>query len=220
MAIDDVIGEATYFGLLTAGREKLEGAHPDMARSNARQNRARQRGLAKDELAREDRGKCTGRRNAKCVHRFADQVFTQHRSKCRQAVAGARKGSASRAFELNVTTKAVAVDYLAQKQRPPVAELGHEAAELVAGVRLRQWRRSLGSLIARKDPRAFLGIESVGIQTHFLSQFTVEFYHRGLRHLPGLPRYVKALEFTCIRVIENESRGGRVVSGVRRRVTS
>ena len=43
MAIDDVIGQATNFGLLTARREKLEGAHPDVTGSNARQNRARER---------------------------------------------------------------------------------------------------------------------------------------------------------------------------------
>src|SRR5262249_59465163 len=122
MAIDDVIGEATNFGLLTTGREKLEGAHPDVAGSNAGQNRARQRALAKDGLACKYRCKRSRRRNAKRVHRFADQVFAQHRPKRRPAVAGTRKGSGTRAFELNVTTPSVAVDHLTEEQRPPVAK--------------------------------------------------------------------------------------------------
>src|SRR5262249_60335633 len=51
MALDDIIGETTNFGLLTTGREKLEGAHPDVAGSNARQNRARQPAIAKERTA-------------------------------------------------------------------------------------------------------------------------------------------------------------------------
>src|SRR4029453_335105 len=114
----------------------------------------------------------------------------------------------------------VTVDHLAEKQRPPVAKLRHEAPELVAGVYLGQRRRSLGGFIARKDLRAFLGIESIGIQPQFSSQLTVEFSHRGLCHLRGLPRHVEALEFACIRIIENESRGGGVFSDVGHLVTS
>src|SRR5438309_11320811 len=105
MALDDVIGQATYLGLLTAGGEQLEGADTDVAGGNASQNRARQRTLlAKDRLAREDCGKRPGRRDTQRVHRFADQVFTQHGPECRPAVAGAPKGSGTRAFEPNVTT--------------------------------------------------------------------------------------------------------------------
>ena len=220
MAIDCVIGQAMHFGLLTAGGEKLEGAHTDVAGSNARQNRARQRSLAKDGLACEDRRKRPRRRDTKRVHRFADQIFTQHRPECRPAVAGARKGSGTRAFELNVATTSVAVDHLAEEQRPPVAKLGHEAPELVAGVRLGQRRRSLGYLIARKDPRAFLGIESTGIQPQFFSQLTVELDQPRPRDWRRFPGHVGALEFARIRIVENEARGGRVVSDVRHRVTS
>ena len=170
--------------------------------------------LAKDGLARDDCGKRPGRRDTKRVHRFADQVFTQHGPERCPAVAGARKGSGTRAFELNVTTTSVAVDHLAQEQRPPVAKLGHEAAELVAGVRLGQRRRSLGCLIAGKDPRAFLGIESAGIQSQFFSQFTVELNQPRLRHLRRLPGYVEALKFARIGIVEGEACGGRVVRDV------
>src|SRR5438445_11269590 len=131
MTLDHVIGETTHLGLLTAGGEQLEGAHTDVAGSNARQNRAWQRTLAIDGLACEDRGKRPGRRDTERVHRFPDQVFTQHGPECGPAVASAGKGSGTRAFELNVTTTALTVDHLTQEQRPPVAKLGHEAAELV-----------------------------------------------------------------------------------------
>jgi hypothetical protein len=85
---------------------------------------------------------------------------------------------------------------------------------------LSQRHRSLGCLIAGKDPRAFLGIESVGIQSQFFSQLTIELNQPGLRHLRRLPGHVEALEFTRIRIVEGESRGGRVVRDVRHRVIS
>ena len=60
VTIDYVIGQATHLGLLTAGSEQLKGADTDVAGSNARQNRARQRTLAKDGLACDDRGERPG----------------------------------------------------------------------------------------------------------------------------------------------------------------
>ena len=75
---------------------------------------------------------------------------------------------------MNVTAPPAAVEHFTQQQRPPVAQLGREAAELVASVGLRQWHRSLRNHIARKNLRAFLGIERLGIEPQFLSQRTVE----------------------------------------------
>ena len=46
MALDHVIGQTAHLVQLTAGGELLEGADTDVARSNPRQNRARQRALA------------------------------------------------------------------------------------------------------------------------------------------------------------------------------
>ena len=205
---------------VAAGGEEFEGAHTDMAGSNARQNRARQRTLAKDGLSCDDRGKRPGRRDTQRVHRFADQIFTQHGPERCPAVASARKGSGTRAFELNVATTSVAVDHLAQEQRPPVAKLGNEAPELVAGVRLGERHRTFGCLIAGKDPRAFLGIESIGIQPQFFSQLTVELNQTRPRDLRRLPAHVEALKFARIRIVEGESGCGRVVRDVRHRVTS
>ena len=84
------------------------------------------------------------------------------------AVTGAGKGRAAGALELNVAASSAAVDHLAQEQSPAVAKLGHEAAELVAGIGLRQRRRSLGDLVAGKDARAPLAIERGAIKPQFL----------------------------------------------------
>jgi Cys-tRNA synthase (O-phospho-L-seryl-tRNA:Cys-tRNA synthase) len=87
-----------------------------VARGNARQNRARQRTLlAKDGLACDNCGNRPSRWDTQRVHRFADQVFTQHGPECCPAVAGARKGRGTRTFELNVTTTSVAIDHLAEE---------------------------------------------------------------------------------------------------------
>ena len=116
-------------------------------------------------------------------------------------------------LELNVTTTSVAVDHLAQKQRPPVAKLGREAAELVAGVRWASGGAPSGPLIAGKDPCAFLGIESTGIQPQFFGQVTVELNQSRRRHLRRLPGHVEALKFTRIGIVEGESSGGRGLLG-------
>ena len=51
-------------------------------------------------------------------------------------------------FSCDVAPPAVPVDHLAEQERAPVAELRHEAAELVAGVGLRDRRRSRGHDVA------------------------------------------------------------------------
>src|SRR6185295_1464198 len=96
----------------------------------------------------------------------------------------------------------------------PVAELRGEAAELMARVRLGQRYRSLGWLIAGKDPRAFVGIESTGIQHQFFSQLTVELDQPRPCHLRRLPGHVETLKFARIGVVEREACGGRVVRNV------
>src|SRR4029434_3680045 len=94
-----------------------------------------------------------------------------------------------------------------------------KAAELMAGISLGQRHRSLGRLIAGKDPRALRGIENIGIQPQFFSQLTVELNQSGLRHLRRLPGHVEAVKFARIGIVEGKSRGGRVVRDLRHRVT-
>ena len=93
---DDMIGEpAQRVGVLARG-EILEGADADVARGDAGQHRARQHGLAHHVLARCHGGERARGRNAQREHRLADDVFAQHRSERRAAVAaaGERGGAA------------------------------------------------------------------------------------------------------------------------------
>src|ERR1700752_72282 len=129
MGLDHVIREAAQFFLISAPCKKLECADADVARGDARQYRSAQSSLAVDRLSRNHRGERARRRNAERVHRFANQVFPQHRPERSAAVARTRKRRWPRALELNVATPSVAIDHLTQKQRAPVAKLGHKAAE-------------------------------------------------------------------------------------------
>jgi hypothetical protein len=90
-------------------------------------------------------------RDAQRVHGLADQHLAQHRAERRLAVAAARERRAARALEGDVAPPALAVDHLAQQQRPAVAQLRREAAELVAGVGLGDRRRRLGQCVAAEQ---------------------------------------------------------------------
>jgi len=70
-------------------------------------------------------------RDTQRVHRFADKVFAQHRPQRCAAVTTAGKGRASRALELDVAANAGAVEDLAHEDRPAIAQLRNETAELV-----------------------------------------------------------------------------------------
>src|SRR5437773_368905 len=82
--------------------------------------------------------------------------------------------------------------------------------------------RKTGSLVRTAASALVAGIPSacIGIQLQFFSQLTVEFNQPRPRDWRRFPGHVGALEFARIRIVENESRGGRVVSDVRHRVTS
>ncbi len=89
VAGDDVVGEPADRAGVAADGEELEGADADVARGDARQHRAGQRGLADDVLAGDDRGERARGRDAEREHGFADDVFTQHRTRARH---GRRRG--------------------------------------------------------------------------------------------------------------------------------
>ena len=107
--------------------EELEGAHPQVAGRDAGQHGAGQFPFAIHRLAGGGHRQRTRRRDSECVHRLADQRFTQHGSDGGLAVAAAREGRAPRPLERDVAPLAVAVDHLAQQQRAAVAQLRHEA---------------------------------------------------------------------------------------------
>ena len=87
---DDVIGEPPHALGIAARREELEGADPDVARRDAGQHRARQRGLAQHALAGDHGGERSRGRNPERRHRLADDVFAQHRARARR---GRRRGA-------------------------------------------------------------------------------------------------------------------------------
>ena len=104
---DDVVGEPADRVGVAADGEELEGADADMARGDARQHRAGQRGLADDVLAGDDGGERARGRDAEREHGLADDVFAQHRPERGAAVAAAGERGAARALELDVAADAV-----------------------------------------------------------------------------------------------------------------
>ena len=80
------------------------------------------------------RGQCAGGANAKRSHRLAHDILAQNGAERGAAVAHAREWGSTRAFQLNITAHTAAVLHLAQQQCTAVAELRHEAAELMSSV--------------------------------------------------------------------------------------
>jgi hypothetical protein len=68
------------------------------------------------------------------MHRFAEQIFAQHRPQHRLAIAATRKGRAPRSFQMDVAPLSLTVDHFAQKQRSAISQLRRETAELVPGI--------------------------------------------------------------------------------------
>jgi hypothetical protein len=122
-----------------------------MARGHARQDRAGQRLLAHDELpGRRDGQRARGGDAERC-RRLADEVFAQHRTEGGASVAAARERRASGTLELDVASSPVRADDLAEKDRPPVAELRDEPAELMAGIRERERLRACRNIVADEN---------------------------------------------------------------------
>ncbi len=132
---------------IPARREILERAHTDMARRDPGQHRAGQRALAQHRLAGGHCRQGPRRGNAQRMHRLRDQILSQHRPQPGPPVAHPRIGRRARALQLDVPPHAVPIHHLAQKQRPPVAQLRRPAAELVPGIDLRKRVGALGHTV-------------------------------------------------------------------------
>jgi hypothetical protein len=72
---------------ISARSEKLERAHPDVARGHARQDCAGKGLFPEDRLAGHHRGERARRRNAQRSHRFTHDVLAQDRSERRTTIA-------------------------------------------------------------------------------------------------------------------------------------
>ena len=87
MPLDGVVGQRLQCGDVPQGCSILEGGDPDMALGGSGQHGPGFRSATMDAVARGDDRETACCRDVQCVHRFADQVFAQHRSQRRLAVA-------------------------------------------------------------------------------------------------------------------------------------
>ena len=138
------VRQLAHLVLLCARGKELEGAHPQMARRHPGQNSPVLRPVALDFLPGCHGGQCPSGRDTKRMHRFAHQVFAQHRAKYRFAVASARKRRPPRSFQLNIPAHAILADHLPQKQRPTIPKLRRKVTELVPRIDLCQRDRPIG----------------------------------------------------------------------------
>ena len=152
---------------------------------------------------RRDRERARGG-DAERVHRFADQHFAQHRPDRRLAVAAARERRAARALEGDVAAVARAVDHLAEQQRAAVAELRREAAELVAGVGLRERLGAVGQRVAGEDRGAGGAVQRGEVEAELFGQRLVEEQRLRRRRRLRAPRHGEALEIAGVGVVERE----------------
>jgi hypothetical protein len=176
----DVIGELPEAIRILARLEVFESAHPHMAARHARQHGAGQgSGLAKDGLPGGDRRQGAGCRDAEGLHGLAEDVFPQHRSQPGPAVAPPGEGRAAGALELNIEALAARVQDLPQENRPAIAESGHEAAKLVAGIGHGQRVRSRRHLVAREHGQTLGGPQDSGVQPELFREASLSLMSRG-----------------------------------------
>ena len=208
VARDGVLGQLAQFVEVTAGDEVLEGPHAKMTRRHPREHRAGQRQFARHRLAGSGDRQRAGGGNAQRMHRLADDHLAQHRPHRGTAVTAARKRCAARPLQREVAAPAVAVDHLAQQERAAVAQLRREAAELVAGIGLRQRLGTIGHAVAGKHRREFGRRQRFRRQAQFGRELGIEVKQAWRGHRGGLPRDVEAGQFARVGVVESEAQRG------------
>ena len=147
------------------GSEILERTHAQMTRRYPGQYGSRQRRFAEYVLPCGHRGQRPGGGHAQRCHGLAHDVLAQDGTERRPAIAAARERSPTGAFELDIVAHPVAPHHLAQQDGAAIAELRHEMAELVAGIRLRQRLAALGHAVSCQDLHAFRARQRVCIQS-------------------------------------------------------
>ena len=187
----------------------LEGPHPQVAGGDAREDGAGQKSLAANRLAGGHDGQRAGRRDAERVHRLADEVLAEHRADRRPSVATARERRAPRALQVNVAPAPIDVEDLAEEQRPPVAEPRRPAAELVAGVALRNGGQPVGDTRPEKQRDTVAAAQRVGVGAELGGEPVVEHEQLGRGGRGRRPRLVQALEVADVRLLrERQQRAG------------
>ena len=208
MTRDRVVGQAAQqIGVAERGGV-LERAHPEVAGRDPREYRAGFERLARDPLPGDDHGQRPARGNAERVHRLADHVLAQHRPDHGLTVPAARERRAAGALEVQVAPLTAGVDELAQQQRPAVPQPRRVAAELVAGVRLRDGLGAGGERVTDQHPDAVVGAQRLGVGAELGRQVVVERQQPGRGRLGRLPRHVETLELAHEGVVEREQGWG------------
>ncbi len=151
VACDRVVDQAAKQVEVAGGAGVLEAADAQVARGDPGEHRSGQHRLALDRTAGRHHGQGSGGRHAERVHRLADDVLAQHRSDCREAVTAASERRPTRPLEVQVASRSVDVDEVAEQQRAAVAEARREATELMAGVDLRHRHRTIGHTVAHQS---------------------------------------------------------------------
>ena len=204
MARDHMGGQRRQRILAVAYGEILERPDADMAGRDPGQDRAGQPALfAPDLIARCHRGQRAGGGHAHRRHEFADQIFAQDRSHPGAPVAPAGERRGPRSLELQVEARAVGGHDLSKQDGAAVAQLRHEAAELVPGISLGQGRRALRHGIARQH----LDRQRVSVQPQPVRQRPVQRQQAGSGHGGGVHTGKEPLRHPGIAVVETDHLG-------------
>src|SRR6478672_8194266 len=113
MPLDRVVRQRSQRGQIIVSRRILESADADMAGSDPREHRAWQQLLANNFLTGDGDREAAGGWNAERMHRFADDVFAQHRPERRATVAAPGITVSAGAFQLDVESPAIGSQVLA-----------------------------------------------------------------------------------------------------------
>ena len=173
------------------GSGPLERAHADVAGGDAGEHGARQRALAVHRFAGGHDCQTARCGNAERVHRFTDDVLSEHGAEGGAAISATRIRRPSRAFELHVESAAIWRDLLAEQDGASVAQR-REVTELVTGVRLRQRARARRHLVAGEERGTAVVSERIGVQPQGLGQRRVQY--DDIRCSYGSGRHVRMKE--------------------------
>jgi hypothetical protein len=110
------------------------------------------------------------------MHGLTDQVFTQHRPQRSATISVAGKGRQASALELQVVEDSIATSAFAKEDRTAIAQLRHEATELVSRVGHSDRVCILRQLVSGKQRRRIL-FHHVGVQPQLLRQTSIEDHH-------------------------------------------
>src|SRR3979411_806214 len=136
---------------IAARREILEGSDANVAGRDAGEHGPGQRRLAQHALAGHDSGERSPGWDSKRRHRLADDVFAQHRTERRAAIAPARKWRRAGPLELDVTADSIRIDHLTEQDGAAITELRNEMTALMASISHRNRVCAVGNLLAGED---------------------------------------------------------------------